>query len=475
MAEVTFYGACGVVTGSSTLLSWGKKRFLIDCGMYQGGKELEERNWRPFPFEPASLDALLLTHAHLDHTGLVPKLVRDGFRGPIYCSKASRGLVTLILKDAAKIQEEQARYARKKGYSRHKNPKPLYTNEDAKRALGQLKTLRFGGTDASDPFELAPGIELDLHRAGHLLGAASLAVTAKGGDGEKRTWLFSGDIGRYGVPILQDPQPPEPEVGRPGPPDALLLESTYGDRNHKKARSRELLGEIVEETFQRGGKVLIPAFALGRSQEVLYYLDELVDAGRLDPQDVFLDSPMAIDATELYANAVSEHDEDLAAQIKGDSDPFGGRAFQRSRSVADSKALNDRKRPAVIVSTSGMATAGRILHHMLRWLGDPNSALVFTGYQAHGTRGRALLEGAETVAIHGHSVKVRARVKSLHGLSAHADQSELLRWCDELGGAPQRIFLNHGEDEPRKALAAALAEKGWPRPVLPNSGDSFPW
>ena len=470
MAEVTFYGACGVVTGSCTLLSWGKKRFLVDCGMYQGGEELEARNWRPFPFDPHTIDAVVLTHAHLDHTGLVPKLVRKGFRGPIYCSKASRGLVRLILEDAAEIQEEQARYARRKGYSRHRNPKPLYTSEDAKRALKQLETLTFDEDESGDPFELAPGIRLRLHRAGHLLGAASLAVTAKGSDGERRTWLFSGDVGRYGVPILQDPQPPGGEA-----PDALLLESTYGDRDHKETKSREILAEVVEETFERGGKVLIPAFALGRSQELLYYLDELVDQGRLDPSAVFLDSPMALDATELYARARSEHDEELAEQVRSDSSPFGRHAFQRSRSVADSKALNDRKEPAVIISTSGMATAGRILHHMLHWLKDPNSAVLFAGYQAHGTRGRALLEGAQTVSIHGHPVRVRARVGSIHGLSAHADQSELLRWCDELGGTPRRIFLTHGEDPPRKALEAALVEKGWPRPVLPNTGDTFPW
>lgn len=465
MANVTFYGACGVVTGSSTLLSWGKTRFLVDCGMYQGGEDLEARNWRPFPFEPSSIDALLLTHAHLDHIGLVPKLVREGFRGPIYCSKASRGLVKLILEDAAKIQEEQARYARRKGYSRHRDPKPLYTSKDAKQALGQLETLSFDGEH-----DLAPGIRLRLHRAGHLLGAASLAITAKGSDGERRTWLFSGDVGRYGVPILQDPQPPGDEA-----PDALVLESTYGDRNHKEVKSRELLGKIVDETFERGGKVLIPSFALGRSQEVLYYLDELVDQGRLEATDVFLDSPMAIDATELYARAKSEHDDELAEQVGSDSSPFGRHAFQRSRSVADSMELNDRRRPAVIISTSGMATAGRILHHMLHWLGDPDSAVLFAGYQAHGTRGRALLEGAETVSIHGHPVRVRARVQSIHGLSAHADQSELLRWCDELAGTPRRIFLNHGEDPPRKALEAALVEKGWPRPVLPNTGDTFPW
>jgi metallo-beta-lactamase family protein len=464
MATVTFHGACGVVTGSSTLLSWGETRILVDCGMYQGGEELEARNWRPFPFDPRSLTAVVLTHAHLDHTGLLPKLVGEGYRGPIYCSRASRGLVGLILEDAGEIQEEQARWARKKGYSRHRDPRPLYTSADAKAALGQLQTLSFEGEH-----ELAPGVRLRLLRAGHLLGAAHLEVRAKAGDGERRTWLFSGDVGRYGVPILKDPQAPDEA------PDTLLLESTYGDREHREEESRHRLGAIVDETFARGGKVLIPAFALGRTQEVLYHLDRLAAEGRLDPRDVFLDSPMAIDATELYARAKAEHDEELAALVAANEHPFDGGSFVRTRSVADSKALNERRRPAVIVASSGMATAGRIVHHLLRWLSDERTAVVFTGYQASGTRGRALLDGADTVGIHGHTVRVRASVQSLHGLSAHADRGELLRWCQALPRAPRRVFLNHGEDPPRKALAAALEEMGWPRPELPASGDSVPW
>lgn len=469
MAHVTFHGACGVVTGSCTHLSWGEgkrdARFLVDCGMYQGGEELERRNRNPFPFSPKSLTAVVLTHAHLDHTGLVPRLVREGFDGPIYCSKASRGLVSLILEDAAKIQEEQARYARKKGYSRHRDPQPLYTSEHARRAIDRLRPLTFG-----EDHELAPGVTVHLHRAGHLLGAAHLSLTGKGSDGERRTWLFSGDVGRWGVPILRDPDPPAETA------DALVLESTYGDRTHHAGEARETLAQIVEETFERGGKVMIPAFALGRTQEVLYYLAELVDAGRLDPDAVFLDSPMAIDATRLYDRAEQEHDEELQELVAGGEDPLGRDLFHRCRSVAQSKELNERREPAVIVATSGMATAGRIVHHFLHWLGDPDSAVVFTGYQAHGTRGRALLEGAHAVGIHGRSVRVRASVSSLQGLSAHADRDELLRWCRELGGAPDRVFLNHGEDPARKALAAALQEElGWNRPELPTGGERFDW
>jgi len=470
MPTVTFYGACGVVTGSCTHLSFGNApsspNFLVDCGMYQGGEDLEERNWNRFEFDPARLTAVVLTHAHLDHVGRLPLLVQRGFRGPIYCTPASRGLVSLILEDAAEIQEEQARYARRKGYSRHADPQPLYTTADAKQAIGLLEKKPF---DADH--ELAPGIRVRFHRAGHLLGASHVEWSAKGSDGERRTWVFSGDVGRYGVPILQDPQPPQVAA------DALLLESTYGDRVHDESRARQQLREIIADVFAKGGKVMIPAFALGRTQEILYYLAEMVDAGELDSQSVFLDSPMAIDATELYDRAEKEHDEELKALAASGEDPLGRNMFNRCRSVADSKALNDRRAPAVIVATSGMATAGRIVHHFMHNLGDPSSAVVFTGYQAHGTRGRALLEGAQSVGIHGGHFRVRAAIHSLQGLSAHADCEELLRWCRELAAPPRRLFLNHGEDPPRKALAAQIREEleGWPGAVLPKSGDGFDW
>ena len=470
MATVTFHGACGVVTGSCTHLSFGNAPdapgFLVDCGMYQGGEDLEQRNWSRFEFDPRRLTGVVLTHAHLDHIGRLPLLVKRGFRGPIYTTPASRGLVSLILEDAAEIQQEQARYARRKGYSRHADPQPLYTTADAKQAISLLEKRPF---DADH--ELAPGVRLRYHRAGHLLGAAHLAISAKGSDGERRTWVFSGDVGRYGVPILQDPEPPQATA------DALLLESTYGDRRHDQSSARRQLGAIVRETFDKGGKVLIPAFALGRTQEVLYHLDRLAAEGRLDPRDVFLDSPMAIDATELYDRAEKEHDEDLKALAASGGDPLAAGTFNRCRSVADSKQLNDRRAPAVVVASSGMATAGRIVHHLMHHLGDARSAVVFTGYQANGTRGRALLDGAQSVGIQGGHFRVRASIHSLQGLSAHADCEELTRWCRELAAPPRRLYLNHGEDPPRKALAARLKEElpGWPAAVLPQSGDVVDW
>jgi len=462
MATVTFHGACGVVTGSSTRIDFGDQKILVDCGMFQGDEELERRNRAPFPYRPSELTAVVVTHAHLDHTGLLPRLTAEGYSGPIYCTAPSRGLISLVLQDAAKLQEEEARYARAKGYSRHADPKPLYTEEDARRALKQLKTMPF-----DEDRELFPGVRLRFTRAGHLLGAATVEITGKGSDGERRTWCFSGDVGRYGVPILKDPEPPA------NPPAALLLESTYGDRRHSRENAAEALGKIIEETYARGGMVIIPAFALGRTQEVLYHLSHLAETGRLDPATVFLDSPMAISATELYDKADAEHDEDLKALAV---DPLDGGRFVRCRTVDQSKALNTRGEPAVIVASSGMANGGRVVHHLLHRLGDPRSAVVFSGYQAAGTRGRALLDGAETCAIQGQTVWVKARILQLQSLSAHADRDELLRWCKALPAPPQRIFLNHGEDPSRKALAAAIADElGWPRPVLPLTGDSVPW
>lgn len=464
MATVTFLGACGTVTGSSTLLEWGDLRVLLDCGLYQGDDELEERNWKAFSFQPSSLSAVLLTHAHLDHCGLLPRLVAQGFSGPIYVSKASRQLVPLILEDSAEIQEEQVSYARRKGYSRHANPQPLYTKEHALRAIKQLENFPFDQDE-----ELFPGIRVRLSRAGHLLGAGSLTIRAKGADGEHRTWCFSGDIGRYGVPILKDPEPPSGKI------DALLLESTYGDRMHDREDSTARLGEVIRRTFRRGGSVIVPAFALGRTQEVLYHLAELARAGKLDPRDVFIDSPMAIKATEIYSRAGSEHDTELAELVLNHLNPLASGLFNRCRTVEESKALNDRREPAVIVAASGMANAGRVVHHLLHRLGDARNSVVFSGYQAAGTRGRALLEGASSVGIHGKHVAVRAEIYALHGLSAHADQSELLRWFDGLEQPLGRIFLNHGEDPARKALAAALCEKGAVRPSLPGHGTMVPW
>jgi len=464
MGKVTFCGACGSVTGSCSYLEWGDTGILVDCGLYQGDEELKQRNWRWFLFEPHELKAVVMTHAHLDHSGLLPRLVAKGFEGPIYCTRPSRGLISLILQDAGHLQEEQARFARKKGYSHHADPEPLYTAKDSRKAIKMLKPLNF-----DDRHEIVPGIHVRFRRAGHLLGAATLEIRAKGTDGERRTWVFSGDVGRYDVPIIKDPEPPIET------PHTLVLESTYGDRHHKETDPEAEFRRVIRRTFDRGGTVIIPAFALGRTQEVLYHLSQLVNEGELDPRDVFLDSPMAIKATDLYRQAEAEHDDDLKELVEQHLNPLDPDRFERCRSAEQSKALNDRREPAVIVAASGMATGGRVVHHLKHRLGDERTSVVFVGYQAAGTRGRALVGGARMVAIHGDPVPVRAEISQLHGLSAHADQEELLRWVAALPGQPQRVFLNHGEDPPRKTLSATLHQTGLGRPFLPVTGESVPW
>lgn len=465
MGEVRFLGACGTVTGSCTLLRWGGFRLLLDCGLYQGDEETEALNWQPFPFSPGEIDAVVLTHAHLDHSGLLPKLASEGFEGPIYSSRPTRALASLVLRDAAELQEEEARFARKKGYSRHTEPRALFGPRDAKRALGLFQPLPF-----DQDREISPGIVVRLRRAGHLLGAASVEVSAKGGDGERRRWLFSGDVGRYDVPILHDPAPPA------APPAAVLLESTYGNRLHSDEQPLEALRTVIARTFARGGSVVIPAFALGRTQDVLYHLSALADEGFLDPDVVYVDSPMAIEATEIYRNAASEFDEDLQELVRNGANPLAADRFQRCRTSDQSRELNDRRESLVIVAASGMAAGGRVVHHLKHRLADRRNTVLFSGYQAAGTRGRAILEGADTVAIHGHQIRVAAEVLALQSLSAHADREELLRWCRALPAPPARLFLNHGEDPARKALAVAVAaEPGWPRAVLPLRGHTVPW
>jgi metallo-beta-lactamase family protein len=465
MADVTFLGACGTVTGSCTLLSWGERRLLVDCGMFQGGIELEQRNREPFPFAPAQLAAVVLTHAHLDHTGRLPVLARAGFRGPIYCSRPTRGLASLVLRDAARLQEEEAGYARRKGYSRYPDPQPLFEEEDARQVLGQFQRKPF-----DEEFEPLPGIRVRLRRAGHLLGAATVELTAKGSDGERRTWCFSGDVGRYGVPVLQDPEPPL------APPDTLLLESTYGARCHPPGDARAALGDVIRETFARGGFVLIPSFALGRTQDLLYHLAALEDEGAIPRGVVFVDSPMAISATELYAEFPAEHDDDLRALVAADRSPFALERFARLRTRDQSQTLNARREPAVVIAGSGMANGGRILHHLRKRLPDPATTVLFVGFQAAGTRGRALLDGAETCAIHGHTVWVKAKIHQLQSLSAHADRDELLRWGRALPAPPRRVLLNPGEDPARQALARALQhDLQWPLPELPAHEQTVPF
>ena len=465
MASLTFLGAAGTVTGSKHLLDLGDRRILVDCGMFQGLKELRLRNWAPFPLDPASIGAVILTHAHLDHCGQLPRLVAQGFRGRIFCTPGTRDLCTLVLPDSARLQEEDARQSNKHGYSKHHPAEPLYTSADAARALAQLQPVGY-----NRPVPVAAGVEVEFINAGHLLGSAYARVKVGG-----RTILFGGDLGRYGRPVLPDPSPVDEA-------DVLLLESTYGDRLHLPDDEGRRLADIVGETFARGGKLIIPSFAIGRVAEVLYWLKRLEEAGRIPTLPVYVDSPMAAAALEFYRRRSSELDapdrhpalSDPADVVSGsrrtmatraaarDLDAFCTRRMTTVASVEQSKALTASHTPSIVIAASGMATGGRVLHHLEAALPDARTTVMFVGYQAAGTRGRHLCDGATQVKMHGRMVPVAARIERLDSMSAHADAGEIVRWLSGFSRAPSMTHLVHGEAVALEALAARIQAKGWP-------------
>jgi metallo-beta-lactamase family protein len=437
--ELHFLGAAGTVTGSRYLLESKGARILVDCGLYQGLKNLRLRNWAPFPVKPKSISAVLLTHAHLDHSGYLPALVRDGFDGPVYCSKATRDLCKILLADSARLQEQDAEFANRRGFSKHKPALPLYDSADARRALKSFSSLSF-----EKNHELREGPSLRLRRAGHILGAAIVEVKWKG-----RRIVFSGDLGRYGDPTMVDP---EPVAGA----DYLIVESTYGDRLHERRDPREALATIVERTIARGGTVVIPAFAVGRAQTLLYYLEQLKASGRFANVPIYLNSPMAIDASELFCR----HGEDQRL-----SDEERRRACAVAKyveSVEDSKALNEDDAPKIILSASGMATGGRVLHHLKKFAPNPRNTILFAGFQAAGTRGAAMVAGAESIKLHGEYVPVRAEVENLTMLSAHADADGIMRWLRNFERPPRKTFVTHGEPTASDALRRRIQDElGW--------------
>ncbi len=439
--HIQFLGATGTVTGSKYLLTTSKSSLLVDCGLFQGYKQLRLRNWAALPVHPAQIDAVVLTHAHLDHSGYLPLLVKDGFRGKIYCSEATYDLCKIILPDSGHLLEEEANYANRHSYSKHDPAEPLYTEADAERALGYFSPVPF-----ETHFSPADGMLASLLPAGHILGAAIVTVRADG-----KTITFSGDLGRPHDPIMVAPAPL-------GKTDYLVLESTYGDRSHDPADPAELIGETIRTTAARGGVTIIPSFAVGRAQSMLYYIDKLKRSGQIPSGlPVYLNSPMATNATEIYHKHRKQHRLDYR-QCESMC-----HAATIVRSVEESIALNQRQRPMVIVAASGMATGGRVLHHLKAFAPDPRNTFLFSGFQAGGTRGAAMVAHADSVKIHGEYVPVRAQVVQLDNVSAHADAGEIIDWLRPLAPAPRMTFITHGEPAAADALRLRIEETlRWP-------------
>ncbi|HEY0702249.1 MAG TPA: MBL fold metallo-hydrolase [Candidatus Acidoferrales bacterium] len=450
MAKITFLGAAGTVTGSKYLIEAGGKKLLVDCGLFQGAKELTQRNWNVLPVDIPSIDWVVVTHAHIDHTGYLPKLVKAGYKGPIYCDAATRELCQLLLLDSAHLQEEDAKFAAKMKYSSHPNPLPLYTTPDAQAALNQFKEI-----PRSDSFTISPEFSVRTHDAGHILGSCWLELTITE-NGKQMVIVFSGDVGRYDQPILNDPTPPSRA-------DFLLCESTYGDRDHPAGSVADALADAINRVAKRGGAVVIPSFAVGRTQTLMWYLRQLDEAKRIPQIPVFVDSPMAIGVTDIYARHKEDHDLDFnQAEQQGNKDPLNLREVKMTRSVDDSKAINNVA-SCIIISASGMATGGRILHHLVQRLPDAKNAVLLVGYQGEGTNGRALQDGAQFLRIHGQEVAVKAEIVTIDQLSAHAGRSELLRWLSGFTAAPRQTFLVHGEPIALESFRAAITTRmKWP-------------
>jgi metallo-beta-lactamase family protein len=431
--RLTFLGAAGTVTGSKYLLELDARRILVDCGLFQGLKRLRERNWQPLAFVPKALDAIVLTHAHLDHTGYLPVLVRGGFRGPVYCTRATRDLLAILLPDSARLQEEEAQFANRHRYSKHTPALPLYTEADAQAALQLLRPLDWS---ASAP--IAPGVTARFSPAGHVLGAASVLIESASG-----RVLFSGDIGRPDDLLMRAPSAPPAA-------DWVLIESTYGDRRHAAVDAESELAAAINRTVQRGGVIVVPAFAVGRSQLLLHLIARLKARRAIADVPVYLNSPMATDATRLY----HEHHDEHRLSLSDCTAMFAAARFVNT--VEESKRLNTLTGPMIIISASGMATGGRVLHHLKAFAPDPRNLILFTGYQAPGTRGAALVGGADHIKIHGEWVPVRAEVAQLRSTSSHADCDQLVAWLKSTLSLPERVFVTHGEPAAADALRQHL-------------------
>lgn len=439
--KLRFLGGTGTVTGSRYLLSDDNHRMLVDCGMYQGVKTLRRRNWAKFPVDPSTIDAVVLTHAHIDHSGYLPALVKNGFKGKIYCTKATHELCKVLLPDAGFLQEEDAKYAFRKKFSKHEKPEPLFTEKDALEALKHFESLHY-----HEKFEPVKGFEVLFTPAGHILGSSCVHVTHKS---SSRTVVFSGDVGRQDDIIMR---PPEPISHA----DVLVCESTYGDRTHGETDPEKDLEEIITKTAGRGGIVLMPAFAVGRAQMLLYVVHKLMGQGRIPKLPVYLNSPMAIKATEIFCKHHKEHKLNGAqCELIDDKTEF-------VRTVEESIELDAVRYPCVIISASGMASGGRVLHHLKTLLPNPRNSVVFAGFQAPGTRGDVLVHGAESVKIHGEYWPVKAEIHNMDSMSAHGDYREILHWLEQGTLKPEKVYVTHGEAVASDTMRKRISEKfGW--------------
>lgn len=464
LATLSFWGGVGTVTGSKFLIETDHAKVLVDCGLFQGLKELRERNWQEPPFDPRSIGAVLITHAHIDHTGYLPRMVRQGFHGPVYCSRGTADLLKILLPDAGRLQEEDADYRNRHRLTKHHPALPLYTEKDAMAALELIRPL----ANTGEPIAVAKGITAAFRISGHILGSSLVLVDIEnvGDDRAGRRILFSGDLGHYNQPILRDPV-------APSDCDYLLVESTYGDRLHDSENPKDALKRLINEAAQRNSPVLIPAFAVGRTQEIIYLIRELEDENAIPVLPVFVDSPMAAASTRAYASRTEEQDEDYASVLARPQHPLRTRSMQAVSSRIESKKLNEAEGARVIVSASGMMTGGRVLHHAIRLLPNPNATVVFVGFQAAGTTGRRILNGEKEVRIMGQWVPVNCRIERIGSFSAHADWKEIIHWLRGMQSPPRRIFVTHGEPEAAAAMAGHIETNfGWDVTV-PAYGEKF--
>jgi metallo-beta-lactamase family protein len=449
MASITFYGGVGTVTGSKYLLENEGRRVLVDCGLFQGLKELRERNWQDPPFDPHSLDAVIITHAHIDHTGWLPRLVKLGYSGPVFTSKATADLLKILLPDSGRLQEEDADYRNRHNLTKHAPALPLYDEDDARAALELLRPVANDG----NAIEIADGFKASFLIAGHIIGASLVLVEMAGADSKR--FLFSGDLGHYDQPIVKDPAIP-PVC------DYLMVESTYGNRLHGESSSDDQMARIINEAAMRNAPILIPAFAVGRTQEVLYLIRQLEEEKRIPILPVIVDSPMASQATQVYNRWNEEHDEEYVSILRKKVHPLRTHSMTTASSRDDSKRLNHMKGSRIIISASGMLTGGRVLHHAIRILPNENATVIFVGYQAAGTVGRRIQDGEREVRIMKNWVPVRCYVEKVEGFSAHADWKGVIRWLEGLTAPPKTVFTTHGEPDAAAAMAQHIRDRfGW--------------